>query len=111
MFSRLPPLRRFRLRSYEFGQLAFSTLRERLFDNIKALDLSKVYKFTSRMALDVMEECTQLEDFRIAYIDADQLRNPARPWVCLGLKRLEGYFVFHSDSQGSCVAAFTALSR
>ncbi|KAF9088726.1 hypothetical protein BGX29_000124 [Mortierella sp. GBA35] len=109
MFSRLPPLRRFRLRSYEFGPLAFSTLRERLFNNLKVLDMARNYKFTSRMALDVMEECVHLEDFRMFCVDADELRDPVRPWVCLGLKRLEGLWAVAAE--GSNALVFEALSR
>ncbi|KAF9082217.1 hypothetical protein BGX23_012697 [Mortierella sp. AD031] len=109
MFSRLPPLRRFRLRSYEFGQLAFSTLRERLFDNLKVLDMARNYKFTSRMALDVMEECVHLEDFRMFCVDADELRDPVRPWVCLGLERLKGLWAVAAE--GSNTLVFEALSR
>lgn len=83
----LPPLHSFRLRSNGFGPLTFNTLRARLFNTIRVLDMTGSDYFTSRMALDVPQECVQLEDFHGEIISAHEIENDQRPWVCLGLKR------------------------
>lgn len=59
--AHLPPLRRFQLRSVRFGPLTVRTLRERLFDNVRVLDMARSPAFTSRMALGVLEGCVHLE--------------------------------------------------
>jgi hypothetical protein len=108
--SRLPPLRIFRLRSTDFGPLVFDTLRRRLFGTLRILDLTGIVYFTSRMALDVLTECVHLEDFRGGIVNAQEINNVSRPWVCLGLKRLSTIIVSGPDASTS-KNAYEALSR
>ncbi|KAG9068378.1 hypothetical protein KI688_010646 [Linnemannia hyalina] len=109
MSAHLPPLRSFRLRSKRFGPLTFNTLRARLFNTIRVLDLTGNDHFTSRMALDVLRECVHLERFHGVTIIAQEIDNEQRPWVCLGLKRLATIIVSGTDA--SSRAVFGALSR
>ncbi|KAG0071740.1 hypothetical protein BGZ89_009614 [Linnemannia elongata] len=107
--AHLPSLRSFRLRANNFGPLTFNTLRARLFDTVSVLDLADIDDFTSRMALDVLQECVHLEKFYGGIITAQDIDNEQRPWVCLGLKRLATIIV--SGAETSSKAAFEALSR
>jgi len=108
MLTLLPPLRRFRLQSYMFDILAFDALRDQLFDSIKILDMSGTLGFKSWMALEVMDRCVHLEEFKTVLIQADGLWS--RPtWVCLGLRRLEAPFVVEEYISG--ILAFEAIAR
>ncbi|KAK3836436.1 MAG: hypothetical protein JOS17DRAFT_734187 [Linnemannia elongata] len=109
MLTHLPPLKSFRLRSDRIGPLTFNTLRARLFNTIRVLDMTGNNYFTSRMALDVLQECVHLEAFLGVIISAQEIDNEQRPWVCLGLKRLTTLIV--SGAEASSKAAFEALSR
>ncbi|KAF8948401.1 hypothetical protein BGZ47_005174 [Haplosporangium gracile] len=106
--SQLPPLRRFCLETERFGWSVFSALRVRLFANIKALDVVRAFVFSSAMAVNVLESCVHLEEFKTILIEAGSI-DITRPWACLGLKRLVTIFV--STSIGSNKMAFEALSR
>ncbi|KAG0292403.1 hypothetical protein BGZ96_004150 [Linnemannia gamsii] len=108
--SHLPPLRRFRLRSAEFGPLTFNTLRTRIFGTLRALDLTGNVYVTSRMALDVLTECVHLEDFSGVIIYAQEIDNESQPWACLGLERLSTIIICSPDASTS-KNAFEALSR
>lgn len=105
MFAHLPPLRCFTLQSRAFGQQAFLALQNRLFASIRVLDMSRTYQFTSPMALNTLEQCVHLVDFRAVAINAEDLRNP---WVCEGLKNLQVFFVTVTESSNDL--AFHRLS-
>ncbi|OAQ23402.1 hypothetical protein K457DRAFT_142766 [Linnemannia elongata AG-77] len=107
--AHLPPLRRFQLRSSKLGPLTAGTLRERLYDNVRVLDMARSPRFTSQMALGVLESCVHLEEFRTFFICADDIDLKARPWACLGLKRLKSIIWCKSDVTDD--KAFEALSR
>ncbi|KAF9148057.1 hypothetical protein BG015_010235 [Linnemannia schmuckeri] len=107
--AHLPALCCFRLRSSGFGHLTFAILRARLFDTIKVLDLTGILSFTSRMALEVLQECVHLEDFNGVIINAQEIDIEQRPWVCLGLKRLAT--IIAVDTEASSRKAFEALSK
>lgn len=59
----LPPLKHLRLEFEAFGPMCFGYLRERHFETLRTLDLVKSDRFTSRMALEVLQRCLHLEDF------------------------------------------------
>ncbi|KAF9146655.1 hypothetical protein BGX30_011847 [Mortierella sp. GBA39] len=105
MFAHLPPLRRFTLQSYKFGQQAFLALQNQLFASIRVLDMSETYKFTSQMAVKALEQCVHLEVFRAVLINVEDLRGP---WLCEGLKNLRVLFV--TESEVSNEIAFHRLS-
>ncbi|KAG0254774.1 hypothetical protein BGZ95_005938 [Linnemannia exigua] len=114
--SRLPSLRRFRLRSDQFQlrsdqvyALSFTAFQKQLFGKIRVLDMAHSFGFTSRMSLGVLEECVHLNEFKTFVIDAEDIDLESRPWVCLNLKRLEALIKVESDE--SHEDAFDALSR
>ncbi|KAG9068377.1 hypothetical protein KI688_010645 [Linnemannia hyalina] len=105
MFAHLPPLPRFTLESRKFGQQAFLALQNRLFASIRVLDMSGTYKFTSQMAVNVLEQCVHLEDFRAVMINVEDL---CGPWLCEGLKSLHVFFM--TETEVSNDIAFHRLS-
>ncbi|KAF9131576.1 hypothetical protein BGW39_001625 [Mortierella sp. 14UC] len=90
-FVHLPPLLRFRLQSHLFGWMALESLQRQLFASINILNFSGTYDVSSDMALQVLQECTHLQDFKTARINAEDIDNEERPWACLALKRLNAY--------------------
>ncbi|KAF9902850.1 hypothetical protein EC991_004509 [Linnemannia zychae] len=108
MFTYLPPLLRFRLQSSCFGWRAFKSLQRQLFERINILDFTGTCDVSSVMALQVLQECIHLQDFRTTRINAEDIHEN-QPWVCLGLKRLDAYI--QAMERSSSETAFKALAR
>lgn len=106
MFAFLSPLRCFTLETFGFGQEAFLILQDRHFASIRVLNMSKTYDFTSSMALNALQQCVHLEDFRAVIINAEDIVDP---WICHGLKNLEVFFVTETESSNDI--AFRRLSE
>ncbi|KAG0282445.1 hypothetical protein BGZ96_000475, partial [Linnemannia gamsii] len=95
----LPPLKHLRLDFEAFGPKCFGYLRERHFETLITLDLMKSDRFTSRMALEVLQKCPHLEDFMGRKILMSHVVSmPHQPWICSGLKRLGVYFANDFES-------------
>ncbi|KAF9297977.1 hypothetical protein BGZ88_008443 [Linnemannia elongata] len=89
----LPPLEHFQHDSTDFGPESFEFLQQRLFDNIKTLDLQGCHGLLSRMILDILTGCPLLEVLKAFSISVTDLRSNPEPWICLRLKHLEVFFV------------------
>ncbi|KAK3836537.1 MAG: hypothetical protein JOS17DRAFT_772042 [Linnemannia elongata] len=111
VISNLPPLKHFGLESMNFDSLCFGHLRRRQFDSLRSLDLTGCHKVTSRMALDVVLHCHQLEDFRAPRIFVTDLKSTPQPWVCHGLKRLSVFFASDPVDPSADSLIFEQLSR
>ncbi|KAF9547309.1 hypothetical protein EC957_008658 [Mortierella hygrophila] len=112
IFGHLPPLKHWKLKSGCFGPLAFDQLRGRHFDSITTLRMPKVDTFTSRMALETLSHCPQLEVFEARRISLEDICLSPRPWVCRRLRRLVAFFTMASNqSDGAETLFFEQLSR
>lgn len=89
----LPPLEHFQHESTGFGPQSFAFLQQRLFGNVKTLDMQGCHGLLSRMILDVLTGCPLLEVFKAFSVSVSDLRSNPEPWICLGLKHLEVFFV------------------
>ncbi|KAF9148059.1 hypothetical protein BG015_010237 [Linnemannia schmuckeri] len=108
----LPPLEHFQHESTGFGPQSFRFLHQRLFDNIRTLDMQGCHGLLSRMTLDVLTGCPLLEVFRAFSISVSDIRPNPEPWICLGLKHLEVFFMIdptRPNEDGEL--AFEHLSR
>ncbi|KAG0253278.1 hypothetical protein BGZ95_006375, partial [Linnemannia exigua] len=68
----MPPMKQFSLQAWSFGPLSFDDLRMRHFGTLRSLFLASCEGFTSRMALEVLQNCSLLEVFgarNIAVVD------------------------------------------
>ncbi|KAF9106287.1 hypothetical protein BGX29_009936 [Mortierella sp. GBA35] len=109
----LPPLKCLR-RGYHsdaFGPVCFGNLRERHFDSLRGLDVLSCRLFTSRMALDVLLQWPQLEEFGASCIFLIDILATPQPWVCHGLKKLSTFFASDPDNFASDLLVFEHLSR
>ena len=93
----LPPLKHWALKSGGFGLSAFDQLRDRHFDSLKTLRMSKVDTFTSQMAMDVLSHCSQLEVFEARRISLEDLGLSPGPWACRRLRRLVVFFTMDNN--------------
>ncbi|KAK3844288.1 MAG: hypothetical protein J3R72DRAFT_488703 [Linnemannia gamsii] len=84
-----------RLASGNFGQVCFGILREQHFGSLRTLAMRGAGLLSSQMALEVLQSCARLEEFRASEINLRDLRSSPQPWVCLGLKHLQ--VIFTSD--------------
>lgn len=107
----LPPLKQFGLESINFDFLCFDQLRRRHFPCLRSLDLTSCCKVTSRMALDVLLQCHQLEDFRAPRISVTDLKSTPQPWACHALKRLSVFFASDPVNPRADSLIYEQLSR
>ncbi|KAG0273515.1 hypothetical protein BGZ95_010679 [Linnemannia exigua] len=111
ILSCLYPLKHLRLTSGDFGQVCFSILRERHFDSLKTLAAQGGGLLSSQMALEVLQGCAHLEEFRANKINLRDLRSSPQPWVCLGLKHLQVTFASDPRDPDADSIMFDQLSR
>ncbi|KAF9911597.1 hypothetical protein EC991_003061 [Linnemannia zychae] len=111
IFHHLPPLKQLSLSSGAFGPLCFGILRERHFATLTSLDAPKSNLFSSRMALDVLLHCVNLEQLRVYHIYMRDVRATPQPWVCRGLKHLEVTFESDPNDYEADALLFEQLSK
>ncbi|KAK5816960.1 hypothetical protein F5H01DRAFT_366337 [Linnemannia elongata] len=108
----LPPLEHFQHDSRGFGPQSFAFLQQRLFDNVRTLDMQGCHGLLSRMILDILKGCPLLEVFKAFSISVTDIRSNPEPWICLRLKHLEVFFVTDPTRLGDdCELVFEQLSR
>ncbi|KAF9131566.1 hypothetical protein BGW39_001615 [Mortierella sp. 14UC] len=110
VLSWLPPLKHLRLARGNFGRMCFSILRERHFDSLRTLAAQGQGLISKQMALEVLQSCIHLEEFRANTIKLRDLRPDPRHWVCHGLKHLQVTFENDPYNPGASTLLFDQLS-
>ncbi|KAF9120378.1 hypothetical protein BGW39_011471 [Mortierella sp. 14UC] len=107
----VPPLKHLRLQARSFGPLCFGELGKRHFGTLRSLCLSRCDGLTSRMALEVLNNCSLLEVFEARCISVVDLAELPQPWACHRLKYLGICFNGGHDQPGMDSVVFEQLSR
>ncbi|KAF9092805.1 hypothetical protein BGX29_010285 [Mortierella sp. GBA35] len=105
MFQALQPLRSLQIRFGRWEPFAFGALKDRHFKTLQTLSIQGCKGFTSSMVHEILTLCPCLVDFAADFIYAQDILSGgcekvpgttgtattmmAKPWVCLGLKRLK----------------------
>jgi hypothetical protein len=98
----LPALITLCLEHCQITHSGFRQLRERQFESLRTLKIFAGCGFTSKMTLEVLTSCVNLEVFRSTHIYAHDL-DPQRPWVCKRLRSLTICFL-HRETNPDRVA-------
>ncbi|KAF9341460.1 hypothetical protein BGZ91_007885 [Linnemannia elongata] len=98
VMRRLPGLARLEMDAKAFGPNCFDWLLIRQFTGIQALHLRECVQVTSLMVLEILHNCTQLEDLEAFHVAFSDLQANSLPWVCRRLKRLRLYFDNDTDN-------------
>ncbi|KAF9131690.1 hypothetical protein BGW39_001442 [Mortierella sp. 14UC] len=98
----LPALTALRLEYCQLSDIGFQQLRRCHFTTLRTLKIFAGCGFTSKMALEVLISCVNLEVFRSTHIYAHDL-DPQTPWVCKRLRSLTTCVV-HRESNPNRVA-------
>ncbi|KAF9916832.1 hypothetical protein FBU30_001140 [Linnemannia zychae] len=81
----LPALTSLRFRYCQLTSHGFKILKKRQFESLTTLKLHEGCGITSKMTLEVLTECVNLEVFRSTHIYAGHV-DPQTPWVCKRLR-------------------------
>ncbi|KAF9152108.1 hypothetical protein BG015_005767 [Linnemannia schmuckeri] len=113
ILQHLPSLKHWTLKSGDFGPTSIAQLRDRHFISLTTLRMPKVSTFTSRMALEVLSSCSQLEVFEARRISLEDFGLFPQPWACRRLRRLVVFFSMadNKDNNEANSLLFEQLSR
>ncbi|KAF9906585.1 hypothetical protein EC991_000461 [Linnemannia zychae] len=92
----LPALTTLHLEQSRLLPSGFQQLKERQFDSLRTLKIFAGCGFTSKMTLEVLTSCVNIEVFRSTHIYAHDL-DPQTPWVCKRLRSLT-VCILHRES-------------
>ncbi|KAG0290471.1 hypothetical protein BGZ96_006059 [Linnemannia gamsii] len=85
-----------RLENCQFNMRSLRLLKDRKFESLRILKLLSGCGVTSKMTLEILTSCPNIEVFRSTHIFAGDV-DPSQPWVCKRLRSLTVCFL-HKES-------------
>lgn len=85
-----------RLENCQFNMRSLRLLKDRKFESLRILKLLSGCGVTSKMTLEILTSCPNIEVFRSTHIFVGDV-DPSQPWVCKRLRSLTVCFI-HKES-------------